>query len=82
MQNLKQVETYIAAKDAGKLSAFLETLKFDEILSVIEKLADEKKAIVFESLDEYIAIKCFKVLPEKAKQTLIKKCIMKGLQNY
>ena len=72
MKHLKQVETYIAAKDTVNLAAFLETIKYDEILSILEKLDDEEQAVVFEALDEYIAIKCFKVLPEKTRQALIK----------
>ena len=72
MKHYNQVETYIAQKDTVKLTALLESMKFDEILNILEKLAVDKKAIVFECLDEYIAIKCFKVLPEKTRQTLIK----------
>ena len=69
----KLIETYIAGKNTEQLTALLESMKFDEILTVLEKLDDQKKAIVFESLDEYIAIKSFKVLPEKTRQTLIRK---------
>ena len=72
MKHYQQVESYIAANDTVKLTALLESIKYDEILSIVEKLNDEKKAVVFELLDEYIAIKCFKVLPEKTRQTLIK----------
>jgi magnesium transporter len=72
MKNVKQVEGYLAAKDIAGLTAFLESLKYDEILSVLEKLDDESNAVVFEALDEYIAIKCFKVLPDKTRQALVK----------
>ena len=72
MKHFKQIEIYIADRDTAKLTTFLETIKYDEILSILEKLDDERKAIVFECLDEYIAIKCFKVLPEKTRQTLIR----------
>jgi len=73
MPQYKLVETYIAEKNVEKLTALLETIKFDEILTILEKLDDERKAFAFEALDEYIAIKCFKVLPEKTRQMLIKK---------
>lgn len=73
MTNYRKTESIIAANDAEKLATFVDSLKFDEILNVLEKLNDEKQAIVFEVLDEYIAIKCFKVLPDKTKQSLVKK---------
>jgi len=73
MKNYKLTEAFIEAGDTAGLTALVDSLKFDEILSVIEKLSDDKKAYVFGVLDEYIAIKCFKVLPEKVRQTLINK---------
>ena len=73
MRHYKLIETYIAENDTEKLSALLESMKFDEILSILERLDDERTAIVFGALDEYIAIKCFKVLPGKTRQTLIRK---------
>ena len=72
MANYKLTEGYIESGDTKALTTLMDSLKFDEILSIVEKLNDKKKAVVFDVLDEYIAIKCFKVLPEKSKQTLIK----------
>ena len=66
MNQHEQIETYIEAHDAGKLSALLDTLKYDEVLEVIEKLRnDDDKVAVFEALDEYIELKCFKVETER-----------------
>ena len=73
MKNYNLAESYIGEGDTVKLTALVDSLKFDEILGIIEKLSDDKKVVVFEVLDEYIAIKCFKVLPEKTRQALIKK---------
>ena len=57
MKHYTLVENYIAGKDTAGLTALLESMKYDEILNILEKLSVEKKAVVFESLDEYIAIK-------------------------
>src|SRR5271156_1722191 len=73
LNNYTLIEKYLADKDIAGLTAFLESIKFNDILAVLEKLTDDKKAIVFECLDEYIAIKCFKVLPEKSRLLVIKK---------
>ncbi|HWB64852.1 MAG TPA: magnesium transporter [Chitinophagales bacterium] len=54
------------------LSATLEEMKYDEVLELLENSPEEHQVIIFDLLDEYIANKCFKVLPERAQQMLVK----------
>ena len=73
MNQNELIETYIEKRDTGHLTALLESMKYDEVLEVLQQCSDEDKVAVFEVLDEYIAMKCFKVLPEKTRQLLVKK---------
>ena len=50
MKNYKLTESYIEAADTASLNALVDSLKFDEILSLLEKLSDDRKVVVFEVL--------------------------------
>jgi magnesium transporter len=72
MNQHELIETYIEKGDIKQLSALLESMKFDEVLEELQESNDKQKVAVFEVLDEYIAMKCFKVLPEKTRHMLVK----------
>ncbi|MDB5281060.1 MAG: mgtE [Bacteroidota bacterium] len=72
MNHYKQIQEYIDAQDKAKLADLVQSLKYDEILNILEKCDDEHKIAVFEAMDVYIAMKCFKILPDKVRQMLIK----------
>jgi magnesium transporter len=73
MKHKEMIDAYIENNDIAKLTEFMESIKYDEVLSILEECNDEYKVILFNVLDEYIAMKCFKVLPEKTRQMLVKR---------
>ena len=72
MNHFQKIEQYIEHKDSAKLAELVQSMKYDEILNILEKCNDEHKVAIFEAMDEYIAMKCFKVLPDKTRQMLVK----------
>jgi magnesium transporter len=72
MNHYNQIHELIERGDTEKLRVLVDSLKYDEILEILEKCSDEHKVAVFDVLDEYIALKCFKVLPERTNHLLIK----------
>ena len=73
MEHHDLLENYIATGEGlEELTALIHSLNYDEVLDILESCLDEYKPIIFDILDEYVALKCFKVLPEKTRQLLIK----------
>ncbi len=67
------IENYLGTgENLDNLAAQIEAMPFSEVLDMLENCSDEYKVIVFDILDDYVAMKCFKVLPEKTKQMLIR----------
>ena len=73
MNHYETIHRLITDNEKERLANFLQTIKYDEVLSLLEKCNDEKKVIVFEALTEQVALKCFKVLQPKTQQFLINK---------
>lgn len=73
MQHHELLENYIATGEGlDELAAYIHEQNYDEVLDMLESSLDEYKLVIFDLLDEYVALKCFKVLPEKTRQFLIK----------
>src|ERR1700722_6017359 len=63
----------IANKSFAELTVLINSLKYVEILALLEKCTDEEEVAVFENMNIYIGIKCFKILPEKSRRMLVQK---------
>jgi len=72
MNHFNTVKSCIRNSNDAQLKKELEHTKFGEILSILNKLQDQDQVKVFEALNEYTAIKAFKVLSFKTRQDLIR----------
>jgi magnesium transporter len=72
MKHHRLIENYVAEHQTEQLRLLANSMKYDEILKVLEECNDESKVTLFTVLSDKIALKCFKVLPEKIRQLLIK----------
>ncbi|SDW49449.1 MgtE intracellular N domain-containing protein [Hydrobacter penzbergensis] len=72
MNHFNTVRSCIRNSNDAQLKKELEHTKFGEILSILNKLQDQDQVKVFEALNEYTAIKAFKVLSFKTRQDLIR----------
>ena len=74
MEHHELLENYLATGEGlEELTVLIHSLNYDEVLEILESSLDDYKPIIFDVLDEYVALKCFKVLPEKTRQLLIKR---------
>jgi magnesium transporter len=74
MEHHDLLENYMATGEGlAELTSLIHAMNYDEVLDILESSLDEYKPIIFDLLDEYVALKCFKVLPEKTRQLLIKR---------
>lgn len=72
MNHFNTVKSCIHNSNDTQLKKELERMKFGEILSILNKLQGQDQVKVFEALNEYTAIKTFKVLSFKTRQDLIR----------
>ena len=72
MNHFNTIRSCIRNSNDAQLKKELEHMKFGEILSILNKLQEQDQAKVFDALNEYTAIKAFKVLSFKTRQNLIR----------
>ncbi|WP_037361418.1 magnesium transporter [Asinibacterium sp. OR53] len=72
MNHFNTIRSCIRNSNDAQLKKELEHMKFGEVLSILNKLQDQDQAKVFDALNEYTAIKAFKVLSFKTRQDLIR----------
>lgn len=66
-----EIRALIENKSFQQLAALINSMRYVEILALLEKCSDEEQVAVFENMNIYIGIKCFKILPEKTRRMLI-----------
>lgn len=71
MNPFNKIKSYLENNNEDQLKKFVNQLKYSDLLHTISKLSDTEKVKVFEVLNEYFALKCFKVLPFKSKKEII-----------
>lgn len=67
-----EVKALIDANDMHSLTILLNALKYTEVLIILDHCTDEEKVLVFENMNIRIGVKCFKVLPERTRQLLVR----------
>lgn len=71
MNHYNKIKSYLENSNEGQLKKFVNQLKYSDLLYALTKLTDPEKVKVFEVLNEYFALKCFKVLPFKSRKEII-----------
>lgn len=71
MNHFNKIKSYLENNNDVQLKEIVNQLKYSDLLHAITKLTDKEKVKVFEVLNEYFALKCFKVLPFKSRKEII-----------
>ncbi len=71
MNHLAKIKSCIDSSNDQQLEKYVNHLKFDELLTILNQLPDEEKIKIFEVLGDYLALKCLKMLTPKLQHTII-----------
>lgn len=71
MNHFNTIKSCIRNSNDIQMKRELSRMKFGEILNILNKLPEKEQVTVFEALDEYTAIKSFKVLNFQKRRALI-----------
>ncbi len=71
MNHFNKIQQYLNENNEEQLKAMVNQLGYSDLLHAVSRLSDPEKVKVFEVLNEYFALKCFKVLPFKSRKAII-----------
>jgi magnesium transporter len=71
MDHFNTIKLFLDNDNEEQLKEVINQFKFSDLLHIITRLSDKEKVRVFEALNENFALKCFKVLPFKARKEII-----------
>jgi len=72
MPHFNKIKEVLNHSNTEALGNELKSMKYNDILYILERCNDDHKIEVYEALPDVLAIKCFKVLPKSTQLFLIK----------